>query len=246
MARLMDASAVRAERARAEPLRWLAAWGVHLLTASGAPAGILAIIAIERGQAALAFWWMGYTLAVDSIDGTLARAVGVKRVLPYYDGTGLDNIVDYFTYAIVPAMFLIHMNVLPPNAAVAVAMCPVLASAYGFCRTDAKTADHFFTGFPSYWNVVAFYVYGLGWPPAVNATIVVLLSVGVFVPIRYVYPSRTTTLRGLTVTLGILWALLLLYILARLDTQPRGLVVFSLAYPVYYVLLSFWLHVRRP
>jgi len=242
----MDASAVRAEPSRAEPWRWVAAWGVHLLTASGAPAGILSILAIERGRAALAFWWMGYTLAVDAIDGTLARAVGVKRVLPYFDGTRLDDIVDYFTYAIVPAVFLIHMDVLPPSAAVPVAMCPVLASAYGFCRTDAKTADHFFTGFPSYWNIVAFYVHGLGWPPVVNAAIVVLLSIAVFVPIRYVYPSRTATLRGLTVTLGILWALLLLYILARLDTQPRGLVVLSLAFPVYYVVLSLVLHLRRP
>jgi phosphatidylcholine synthase len=242
----MDASVARDQASRAEGWRWVAAWGVHLLTASGAPAGILAIVAIERGQAALAFWWMGYTLAVDAIDGTLARAVGVKRVLPYYDGTRLDDIVDYFTYAIVPAVFLIHMDVLPASAAVPVAMCPVVASAYGFCRTDAKTADHFFTGFPSYWNVVAFYLYGLGWPPVVNAAIVVLLSIGVFVPIRYVYPSRTPTLRGLTIALGVLWAFLLLYILARLDTQPRSLVLFSLAYPVYYVVLSLVLHLRRP
>jgi phosphatidylcholine synthase len=242
----MDASVARDQASRAEGWRWVAAWGVHLLTASGAPAGILAIVAIERGQAALAFWWMGYTLAVDAIDGTLARAVGVKRVLPYYDGTRLDDIVDYFTYAIVPAVFLIHMDVLPASAAVPVAMCPVVASAYGFCRTDAKTADHFFTGFPSYWNVVAFYLYGLGWPPVVNAAIVVLLSIGVFVPIRYVYPSRTTTLRGLTITLGVLWALLLLFILARLDTEPRTLVALSLGYPVYYVVLSLVLHLRRP
>lgn len=242
----MDAAAGRADESRADPLRWVLAWGVHLLTASGAPAGILSILAIERGQAALAFWWMGYTLVVDAIDGTLARAVGVKRVLPYYDGTTLDNLVDYFTYAIVPAMFLIHMDVLPSGVAVPVAMCPVLASAYGFCRTDAKTPDHFFTGFPSYWNLVAFYIYGLGWPPALNAAIVVLLSLAVFVPIRYVYPSRTATLRGLTVTLGILWAFVLLYILAVLDTEPRTLVALSLAYPVYYVLLSFWLHVHRP
>jgi phosphatidylcholine synthase len=240
----MDASVV-ADPSRAG-WRWLAAWGVHLFTASGAPAGILAIVAIERGQAAVAFWWMGYTLAVDAIDGTLARAVGVKRVLPWYDGTRLDDIVDYFTYAIVPAVFLIHMDVLPANAAVAVAMFPVVASAYGFCRTDAKTADHFFTGFPSYWNIVAFYVYALGWPPVVNAAIVVLLSIGVFVPVRYVYPSRTTTLRGVTITLGVVWALLLLFILARLDTAPRGLVVLSLAYPVYYVVLSLVLHLRRP
>jgi phosphatidylcholine synthase len=121
----------------------------------------------------------------------------------------------------------------------------VLASAYGFCRTDAKTADHYFTGFPSYWNIVAFYLYALGWPPALNAAVVIALSIAVFVPIRYVYPSRTTTLRALTVGLGLAWGAFVLYALAHLDTVPRPLVAISLAYPAYYVLLSLALQARR-
>ena len=32
--------------------------------------------------------------------------------------------------------------------------------------TDAKTEDHYFLGFPSYWNVVAFYAVVLDLPPA--------------------------------------------------------------------------------
>jgi len=226
-------------------LRTVAAWGVHLLTASSAPAGVLAILASERGDAAAAMGWMAYTIAVDSFDGTLARAVGVKRVLPFFDGTRLDDLVDYFTYVIVPALFMIHLKLLPPGAAVPVALCPVVASAYGFCRTDAKTADHFFTGFPSYWNVVIFYLYTLGWPPGVNALVVVGLAIGVFVPIRYLYPSRTTTLRGVTVALGLVWGTIVLYAIAHLDTVPRALVVASLGFPAYYVGLSLALQVRR-
>jgi phosphatidylcholine synthase len=226
-------------------LRVGAAWGVHLLTASSAPAGVLAILASERGDAAAAMGWMAYTVAIDAIDGTLARAVGVKRVLPFFDGTRLDDVVDYFTYVVVPALFLLHLRLLPPTGAVPVALCPVLASAYGFCRTDAKTADHFFTGFPSYWNIVAFYLYGLGWPPAVNAAVVVVLSIAVFIPIRYVYPSRTTTLRPLTVALGIGWGVAVLYTLAHLRTVPRMLVVASLAFPAYYLALSVALMARR-
>jgi phosphatidylcholine synthase len=231
--------------ARAADLRTVAAWGVHLLTASSAPAGVLAVLASQRGDAAASMGWMAYTLAIDSIDGTLARAVGVKQVLPFFDGTRLDDIVDYFTYVIVPALFLVHLDLLPSRAAVPVALLPVFASAYGFCRTDAKTADHYFTGFPSYWNIVAFYLYTLGWPRVLNAAVVVLLSVAVFVPIRYVYPSRTTTLRGLTVALGLGWGAIVLYALAHLDTVPRALVVTSLAFPVYYVGLSLALQVRR-
>jgi len=226
--------------------RTAAAWGVHLLTASSAPAGVLAILAAERGDPAASMGWMAYTVAIDAVDGTLARAVGVKRVLPFFDGTRLDDLVDYVTYVIVPALFLLHTHVLPARAAVAVAFCPVLASAYGFCRTDAKTTDHYFTGFPSYWNIVAFYLYTLAWPRAVNAAIVLLLSVAVFVPIRYVYPSRTTTLRPLTVALGLAWGAAVLYSLAHLASVPRTLVVASLAFPVYYVGLSLVLQLRRP
>jgi len=229
-------------------LRQSAAWGVHLFTASGAAAGVLGILAIERGDAAAAFGWMAYALAVDAVDGTFARTVGVKQVLPTFDGTKLDDIVDYVTYVILPAFFLLHFALLPAALAIPVVLCPVLASAYGFCRTDAKTADHFFTGFPSYWNVVAFYLYVLDWPPALNAAVVVAFSVTVFVPVRYVYPSRTPTWRAATLGLGIVWGGAVLYVLlclARQASVPRNLVLVSLAYPVYYCALSLALTVRR-
>jgi len=226
-------------------LRRAAAWAVHGLTASSAAAGILAVLAAERGDARAALAWMAYALAVDSIDGTLARAVEVKRVLPIVDGTRLDDIVDYFTYVIVPALFLLHLDLLPAGAAVPVAFCPVLASAIGFSRTDAKTADHFFTGFPSYWNIVAFYLWGLGWPRVVNATVVIAFSIAVFVPIRYVYPSRTRVLRPLTIALGLAWSATVLAVLARPGAPPRAVVAASLAFPVYYMLLSLALHASR-
>lgn len=225
-------------------LRRAAAWGVHLFTASSAPAGLLALLATWRGDAQAAFWWMAYTLAVDSIDGTFARAVGVKAVLPAVDGARLDDVVDYFTYVVVPGVFLVHMRLLPPAAAVPVVSLVLVASAYGFAQTQAKTADHFFTGFPSYWNLVAFYLYLLGWSPEVNAAIVTLLAILVFVPLRYVYPSRTPTLRGVTVGLGVVWAATLLWVMTDVEHASRALIAGSLAYPAYYVALSLVLHVR--
>lgn len=221
--------------------RWLAAWGVHLLTASGAPAGMFAIVAAERGDPATALWWMAYTLAVDSVDGTLARAVGVKQVLPYFDGTRLDDLVDYFTYTIVPALFLLWTDLLPPTFAVPLVCAVAIASAYQFCRTDAKTHDHYFTGFPSYWNIVAFYLYALGWPAAANAAVLLVCIVGVFVPVRYVYPSRTATLRPLTVGLGLVWGvacLVALWQLAVDGVASRPLLLGSLLFPIYYLGLS--------
>src|SRR5262249_4649910 len=121
-----------------------------------------------------------------------------------------------------------------------------VASGYGFSQTAAKTADHFFTGFPSYWNVVAFYLYVLGWPQALNAAVLAFFALGVFVPLRYVYPSRTPTLRGLTVTLGIVWGVAVVWALLHpRSTVTRTVVVASLAYVAYYFALSIVLDVRE-
>jgi phosphatidylcholine synthase len=247
----MDGAAVRVRGRGAEApapagrARHVAAWGVHLFTATSGPAGLIALLATVRGDASTTFWWLAYAMAVDAIDGTFARAVRVKEVLPYFDGTLLDNIVDYLTYVVVPAFFLVKMDLLPAPAAVPLAVAITLSSAYGFCRTDAKTADHFFTGFPSYWNIVAFYLYVLRWSPAVNAIVIATFVVGVFIPVRYLYPSRTVTLRPLTVGLGLVWSVAMLWVLVHVDAPSHDVVQASLFYPVYYLLLSLALTMRR-
>ena len=123
--------------------------------------------------------------------------------------------------------------------------CILLSSAYGFASSDAKTDDHFFTGFPSYWNIVALYLYAARVPPAINAVILVVLSALVFVRIGYVYPSRTPTLRTLTLVLGSIWALLMVAVIFTLPDVPPVLLVASLFFPVYYTVLSFALQMRR-
>ena len=68
----------------------------------------------------------------------------------------------------------------------------------------------------------------------------------VFVPIGYVYPSRTPRLREVTVSLGVVWGALVVWLILALPDPPRWLAPVSLLYPAYYVLLSFYLHARRP
>ena len=123
---------------------------------------------------------------------------------------------------------------------------PLLASAYGFCSSEAKTPDHFFTGFPSYWNVVALYLYALDWPIWANVGTLFFLSVMVFVPIRYLYPSRTATLRAVTYVGGALWAISVFALLLQFPNPSRRLAMISLLFPAYYIALSFWLHWRTP
>ncbi|MEE8557217.1 MAG: CDP-alcohol phosphatidyltransferase family protein [Myxococcota bacterium] len=223
-------------------MRLLGAWLVHLYTASSAVFGVWAVVAIFSQELRLALYLMLLALAIDSTDGALARVVDVRRRIPWIDGRRLDDICDFFNYVLVPACFLVAADLLPHPAWVAV---PVLASCYGFSQSDAKTPDHFFLGFPSYWNVVALYLYLLEVRPTVGLAIVLVLSFGVFVPLRYIYPSRTRFLRPLS--LGVLGAWLLAFSWVGVRPDPDPLVLrWTLFGPAYYLGLSALLNVYRP
>ena len=215
-------------------------WLAHLYTGLGAVVALAAALAVLRSDYRAAFLWLGVQIVIDATDGLLARALRVKERLPHFDGARLDDIIDYLTYVFIPVLLMLHANLLPPQWEAWVGGFVLLASAYGFSQTAAKieTTDHFFTGFPSYWNLIALYVYVLGLPPWLNAAFLVGFAVLVFVPLRYVYPSRTRTLRRLTIILGIVWAPLLAWIVWRLPAIDARLVKLSLGFPVYYMLLS--------
>jgi phosphatidylcholine synthase len=221
------------------------AWLVHLYTALGAVVAFVTIIFIAQLKFQEAFWLMSLAVVIDATDGTLARAARVKELIPWFDGDRLEDIIDYANYVIVPCWFFIHANLLPTEDALWLSSLPLLASAYGFCQKGAKTSDNFFLGFPSYWNIIVFYSYVLQSPPWINAFAIVLLSILVFVPIRYIYPSRSPQFRALTNSLGILWGLALLVIIYLLPQPPRSLLFVSLVFPAYYISLSLWLAFRR-
>ncbi len=225
--------------AAASPARIALAYGVHLFTASGALAGLLAVAEATRGDLRAAALWMLAAMAIDSVDGTLARAVEVRRVLPGIDGRRLDDVVDYFNYVLVPAVFLVAGGYLVHPALVAL---PVLASAYGFAQDEAKTEDGFFLGFPSYWNVIAMFAWLLEVSAITSTACVVLFSLLVFVPFKYVYPSYLRVLKRTTAVLTALAAAVTVY--AIFDPEHgRALYLpwIALGYVAYYFVLSFWL-----
>jgi phosphatidylcholine synthase len=219
------------------------AWGVHLLTASGVVCALAALEAAAGRDWRAAFLWLFAAGIVDAVDGTLARAADVKRRLPGFDGALLDNVVDYVTYALVPA-WILHASARVPGGLLLPALV-CLASAYQFCRADAKTEDHYFTGFPSYWNVAVLYLHLFDAGPITSTATLGALLVLVFVPVRYVYPSRTPTARGLTLTLSATWALLMLGLLLAEFPPPPALLGASLAFPAYYLVSSLVLTARR-
>jgi phosphatidylcholine synthase len=220
-------------------------WFAHLYTASGAVLAFLAAADIFEHDYRTAFFWLYLQVAIDATDGLLARAVRVAERTPWFNGAKLDDIVDYLCYVFVPALFVWRAILVPDAWAVPVASAMLLSSAYGFNREDAKTADHFFTGFPSYWNIVVFYLLVARWPAEVNAAILLAFAVLVFVPIRYLYPSRGGAFQALTNVLGVIWGGLMLAMLWLFPSVPRTLFVASLVFPAYYLLLSFWLELQR-
>ncbi|MEB2283170.1 MAG: hypothetical protein B6D46_05370 [Polyangiaceae bacterium UTPRO1] len=238
---MRSGAAVHPGSAPPSALRHAAAWSVHAYTASGAVIAFLALLAAVEQRFPDVFRWLAVAFAIDCTDGALARAVGVKRVLPYYDGSRLDDIVDYLTYVMVPIVALRLGGFFPAPWTNWIAAAPLLASAYGFCRSDAKTEDHYFRGFPSYWNVVAFYAYALRIPPEVTALWIVALSALVFAPLKFLYPSRAPRFRRSSIGLGAIWGLVVLYAIWTLPEAPVLLLWASLAYPAYYCGVSLWL-----
>lgn len=224
--------------------RW-AAWLVHIYTASGAVLAFAGTVAVFSERYRDAFFLMAVATFVDATDGLFARAAAVKEVLPGFDGARLDDIVDYLTFVFLPALLLYVSGSIPQRWGLLVVTAILLSSAYGFASSDAKTDDHFFTGFPSYWNIVALYLYAARLRPEINALILLALAGLVFVRIGYVYPTRTPTLRVLTLVLGSIWALLMVAVIFTLPEAPALLLVASLFFPLYYTVLSLVLQVRR-
>ena len=205
------------------------------------------MLAAFRGDVQEALWLGLAALVVDGTDGMVARRLRVSETIPSFDGARLDDIVDYLTYAFAPMVLLWTTGRLPDGwAGEVLAILPLLASSYQFCRTDAKTADHFFLGFPSYWNVVAFYVFVLDLGTTVTGLILLVCAVLVFVPIRYVYPSRTKVLRPVNIALTSVWLATYAILLVQLPDPQPVVVALSLGYLGYYAALSIYLTLVLP
>jgi len=229
----------------------VAAWGVHLYTALGLPLMFFAAIELVRNfemdsgykDPRLFFLLIWIAVLVDSTDGFLARTIRVKEVLPTFSGRRLDDLVDFLSFVFLPCLALPALDLLPDGWE-ALAIVPIMASGYGFCQEKAKTDDAF-VGFPSYWNVVLLYLFLLSSSPWVNVAIILVLSVLVFVPIHYIYPSRTKLMMPLTLVLASFWGGAL-FAVSLWPYEPWTLTVsvISLAFPLYYVGLSLVHHQR--
>jgi phosphatidylcholine synthase len=218
------------------------AWGVHLFTSLGlvAAAGI-AVLIVRGGDDAFraAFGLMWAATLIDAVDGAMARWANVSKVLPHFNGRRLDDLIDFQTYTSLPLLLVWRAGILPGGWS-AVLIVPLVASAFGFSQEQAKTDDGYFLGFPSYWNIVAFYLYFLGPAVWLSVAVIVVLSVLTFVPARYLYSTQPGRLNRIANVLAVPWVVLLVAVLVAGADHRWALAMASLYFPVFYMGASWW------
>ena len=241
----------RSERVRLG--RKIRAYFVHVLTASGVAFAFLAMAEVVGSELdpRWVFGWLTLAVLIDAADGPLARLWDVQSHAPRIMGGTIDLIVDYLTFTFIPLVLVWRMDWLPGWDGLWVTLAMV-ASLLGFANTAAKQSQEgFFLGFPSYWNVVAYYVgllaveYG-----AVGAYMslgsVLVLTVLTLVPVRFVYPNAAPPpWRAIVTVGGVAWLGLLLALLPTFPELPAWggdwVLGVSFVYPAFYFGLSGWL-----
>ena len=221
----------------APPSRRAAAFGVHVFTALGAGIALLALLEAVREHWAAMFAWLGAALIIDGADGPMARRLDVVRLQPNWSGDILDLVVDFVTYVFVPAYAITASHLLLPLAAPLLGIGIAVSGALYFADRRMKSEDNHFRGFPGLWNVAAFYLFLLHWPPVLSSLAIALLIVATFLPFHVLHPVRVARLRWLTLTLMALWTVLGLYVLVK-DFDVEWPITVALCLIAVYVVAS--------
>lgn len=221
------------------------AYLVHLFTASGAFLGFLGMISYFEGNFQRGTLYLMVAILIDAVDGTLARLVHTKKAIPCFDGSLMDNIIDFQTYTVIPLIMLWKTSLVIPQIKEFLIFAVLIASLYQFSRKDAKTEDHFFLGFPSYWNLTIWYLYWLDIHPLYNSIILLILVILSFIPIKFLYPSRTKYFKKSSIILSVIGTALFAYVIMCKWNSPPLWSLWSIGIIFYlYIILSFLAHKR--
>ena len=224
------------------------AWLVHLLTSTGAIWALLALAEILDRDWSMALLWLIIALAIDGVDGSLARWAHVKTAAPRIDGEALDLIVDYLNYVFIPTIFMWRSGLIPPDLAPWLAAAIQVSSLYLFTRRDMKSEDNYFQGFPALWNLVAFYLFVTGASPTAGAVATLALVALTFAPVHFVHPFRVRDYGIALPILSCLWAASACALLWP-DWSPgarQAILIASLAGAAILLLMGFARTLRGP
>ncbi len=217
------------------------AWSVHLFTASGLVSGFMAILAINEQDWRSAMLWLVLCLIIDGIDGTFARLFRVKEVLPYINGQTIDYVIDFATYAIIPAYFFYEAQLVNETWRLPCTSLILLVSALYYGKEGMVSDDMYFVGFPVMWNMVVLYmVFVVDLSPFLNALAILFFAILHFVPIKFVYPSQAKSFRKLTLSVTVIFILTLVGILWFYPERKYWLIVSAVLTAGYYALMAIY------
>ncbi|CAN2178643.1 PssA Phosphatidylserine synthase [Candidatus Nanopelagicaceae bacterium] len=221
----------------------ISGYALHVMTASGAAAGLLALQAVIDNNVRGALLWLLVCQVLDGLDGPIARKIDVVFNAPRVDGFVLDLIVDYVTCVVVPVALMVRLNMLPSEFQTLIASMVILLSALWFARTDIETDDHWFNGFPAVWNlaVPTFLIFDLSQKQV--AVVTVLLAVSQLTNIKFPHLVRVQKWRKITLPFGVLYTLTLLILSWNYSNQEgvqSSLVadIVMIAFPLYIGAIS--------
>jgi phosphatidylcholine synthase len=182
-----------------------AGYALHILTASGAVIGMLALQGVVDHNIRIALLWLIASQILDGLDGPIARGLNVEIHAPLIDGHILDLVVDYVTCVVVPVAFMLNFAMLPEKYEALIAGFIFLTSALWFARSDIETDDHWFNGFPAAWNlaVPTFLVFDL--TPTEVAIFTLVLGMSQLTYFKFPHIVRVYQLRRITLPFGMLY-----------------------------------------
>ena len=210
---------------------------VHLFTATGAVFAMLAMLAAVDGKWSMMFLWLVVAFVVDGIDGPLARRYEVNKNAAQFDGNILDMIIDYLTYIFIPAFALFKSGLLPGWTGWFAIIVITFASALYLVNTGMKTKDKSFMGFPGCWNMVVLVLFAIEPNFWISFTLVAVLAVAMFLPLKFVHPVRTERWRLVTLPMALAWTFFAGWA-AWVDFDPESWAHWGLIVTTVYLLVA--------
>jgi len=203
--------------------------------------GFMAILAINEQHWREAMLWLVLALVIDGLDGSLARIFRVGEVLPYMDGKTIDYVIDFATYAIIPAYFFYEANLVAEIWKLPCTALILLVSALYYGKEGMVTDDLYFLGFPVLWNMVVFYLlFVFPFGSTGNIIMVVFFAILHFVPVKFVYPSQGKRFRRLSIGVTILFIATLAAILWFYPERHFWLTAMAYLTAGYYGLMAIY------
>ena len=201
----------------------------------------MAILAINTQDWRSAMLWLVLCLIIDGVDGTFARIFRVKEVLPYINGQTIDYVIDFATYAIIPAYFFHEAQLVDEAWRLPCTSIILLVSALYYGKEGMVSDDMYFVGFPVMWNMVILYmVFVVDLSPILNALVILFFAILHFVPIKFVYPSQAKSFRTLTLTVTVIFILTLIGILWFYPERKLWLIVSAILTASFYAVMAIY------